>query len=307
MLSKGSVAILDALGFKGIYNTIEPQKVLDAMVSCSNETYRLHEGFSDLSKKPDKIFGALGMPILHFGMYKLQIQFMSDTVIIACCYNDPVVEGATNLPDTPTVYRVVQDDEPLMLQTLQTVVQLTSYFLASAGRSEVPIAYRGCISFGELDIRFQSESNQLSSGFVIGPSVDAAANLHQAWDAGVVVLDERAEGIFWKIKTFVEQAPGYLTPALPLLLRHAVPVKHQGRLPEFDRLCVSPFGLLSEPGTRAQVLSNLLATFGRAKAQPDWDKVQVKKANTDVFLRQCLALHAGFQPGDLEPEKSAGG
>jgi hypothetical protein len=115
-LKTGAVAVIDALGFKGIYNRHAPElifKVLqETRIWILDHVKELYAAFDDV--------------------LKFEITFLSDTVVFACTYTDN--------PGT---------DEAI---SIAVVGDALSDFILRMLESGTPLAYRGAIAFGEYEI-----------------------------------------------------------------------------------------------------------------------------------------------------------
>lgn len=140
-LKKGVVAVLDALGFKGIWGREDARAVVSRLQSAQSfeSNFSLH-GFD------------------------VQIQFLSDTVVVACGFG----QGD---PWHPLLY----------------VCMRLGYFLSNMLTREGPcLAYRGAVASGEY---------LLEDNFIIGPAVDEAAEREKQAQGPFVWLTPSARGL----------------------------------------------------------------------------------------------------------------
>lgn len=115
-MQKGAVALIDALGFRGIWSRHTPDAVLSEMKSVKSwfET-RITEQFST---QPD---------------FHCDVAFLSDTIAISMAY-----KGGPE-----------QHRQALCVLYLGDVI---SWVLDRVLRSEIPFAYRGAIAIGEYEV-----------------------------------------------------------------------------------------------------------------------------------------------------------
>jgi hypothetical protein len=133
----GAVAMLDALGYKGIWNRCDWRQLIAALVAIKNDA--LEDG--------DSLAAGLKIP------FDLDVRFFSDTIFIAASIPEPIIDLAS--------------DESNLIRSEFALEMVSSMCQLSVSRAMlVPLAYRGCITVGEFEI----EEN-----FVIGPAIDAVA------------------------------------------------------------------------------------------------------------------------------------
>jgi hypothetical protein len=114
-MKTGAVALIDALGFRGIWNRHKPEDVMDGMKSVKNwfET-RIKEQFAS---QPD---------------FHCDVAFLSDTIAVSMDF-----DGGN------------EHREALSVLYLGDVI---SWVLDQVLRSAIPVAYRGAIAIGEYEV-----------------------------------------------------------------------------------------------------------------------------------------------------------
>jgi hypothetical protein len=115
-MQKGAVALIDALGFRGIWNRYPPEAVLSEMKSVKN-------WFEDKISEQFKM--------QHD--FNCNVAFLSDTIAVSMAYNGG--------PD--------EHREALCVIFLGNVI---SWVLHRVLKSEIPFAYRGAIAIGEYEV-----------------------------------------------------------------------------------------------------------------------------------------------------------
>jgi hypothetical protein len=164
-MQTGAIAVLDALGFKGIYTRFAPDAVLARLKQLAEHAQVLRKEFST---DPNwfMVSGATGVPSLLHAAF-------SDTVIFACL--------------------ALTEAEADRQVALNRVVFASSALISDAAargnrndpdpiKHEPRFCYRGAITVGEL------------AAFV-GPAIDDAASQYECADAGLVHLTESASGL----------------------------------------------------------------------------------------------------------------
>ena len=113
-MKKGAVAMIDALGFRGIWDRWPPEDILANMYTMKD---RLEQDLSEIATQPDMQFDAT---------------FLSDTIVLGLA-----------LPSTVPARAAL---------SLIYVGDILTRILAWSARSSTPLAYRGAIAYGEYEI-----------------------------------------------------------------------------------------------------------------------------------------------------------
>ena len=163
----GTIALIDALGFKGIWNdrrggvsnartTLRAVKsVLDSERTWAEEHWQsltAHESVPEFAKS-----------------IRFTCHFMSDTAAIA---------ASVPMPEPGEDYPGQRAWSPMVLNaTVYVICRALAPAIRAAALAPTPIAYRGAIACGEMDI---------DDEFTIGPAVDDAASGMEAADGAFV-------------------------------------------------------------------------------------------------------------------------
>jgi len=115
-MKEGAVAMIDALGFRGIWGRYSPEVVISNMSSLK---MRLDRDLEELSTQP----------IMQF-----ESTFLSDTIVVGL-----------SLPET------VGSNRDALSVTF--VTDILARILAWSARSSTPLAYRGAVAYGEYEIQ----------------------------------------------------------------------------------------------------------------------------------------------------------
>lgn len=170
-LRLGAVVLLDALGFKGIWNRFEPKVVLDQLKKLKREGLRL---------VGDNRAGVL----LLDETFEHSVRCISDTIIVAV-----TIRGSAS-PGYP---------DRLVHRAMLSAVLIASHLMDSALDGTPPLLFRGCVAAGRMNI---------DGDFMIGPAVDEAAGFFEQSDgpffwmapSALHIVDEYAETFFDRIE-----------------------------------------------------------------------------------------------------------
>jgi hypothetical protein len=237
-MKRGALSMFDALGFRRIWQRPEGHRgALDKLKHLERDA---NEEIANAKRwLLPEIKKSEGLHI------EIDITFLSDTVVAgAWVERDPHSRVTEEVADWVALY---------------AVSRVTSKVLARAMEKPLPLAYRGCITFG----RFALETK-----FIVGPAVDAAAGTLDAAAGALVWLAPSAERLV---------TPPRANAAEPLFVKHAVPLKGGGM---YTTWVVNPVALFVGRAARDAHIASLLETF----AVDDVD-VRVKEQNTERFLR----------------------
>lgn len=221
IVSTGAVAVLDALGFKGIWKSWRPEDILRKLEDTVNRT----DGFE-------------AEQLLHGEVHRLKqvrrLRFLSDTIVIASSITaNPEAEASPSM--------LAGYDRDALFDVCNAVAGLQRWMLRSA--LGPPLAYRGAIAFGEFLIR---------GSFLIGPAVDEAAEAEKLAEGALVWFCPSALKRLTNSLGF--DLPGAARPGrdFPVKLPWAVPLKGGHR---FETAVVRP------DGSNDELLGNLNAAF----------------------------------------------
>jgi hypothetical protein len=252
-MQTGAFALIDALGFKGIWKKYGEEQILAKLEKMAKDNIEYFAATNDMP-------GPVGAPGL---MGSIRVAFLSDTIAMAA-------EVGAELPPGE------QTGETVEGRAIGWLVIHLSKLLRDAAMTDPPLAYRGCVSFGEFAVRDR---------FILGPAVDSAAALERLAEGAFVWLDPTAraivegQGFRW----------GKELPEDHDLHRFRVPLKSAQ---SFDTYAVLPFG----PGhcSRAVVIDRMLSSFDDSSFG-----VVMKKDNTRSFLQSgAQASERAFERKD---------
>jgi hypothetical protein len=235
-MKRGALAMFDALGFKGIWTRPElrdePEKVIakleDLLKHANSELALTRDELRTLGEK-------MGARV------EVDAILLSDTVAIGAWAESGGAKAAS--------------PEKCNWASLFVASWLTSSVLAHAARAPAPLAYRGCIAFGDFAIHER---------FIAAEAMDMA-------DAALVWLAPTARRILHDAIRVEKKVA-----TEPLLCTHSVPMKGGGT---YRTWVVSPFDRLDSQEERDTYLTSVLATF-----VSDRIDIQIKRQNTAAFL-----------------------
>lgn len=154
-MNVGSVAFLDALGFKGIWQRCSPTDVISRLEL-------VQEAFG---RNVPPAFTMPGMSV------SMRAFFLSDTIVVGAWANTFGDDALAQVADVLCLLNVIG------------AANLVQY---SWLMKEPCLTFRGCVATGQF---LMSENGQ----FVIGPAVDEAANGERLADGPFVWLTDEAE------------------------------------------------------------------------------------------------------------------
>jgi hypothetical protein len=247
----GAVAILDALGVKGIWKREKPEAILGKLHALRSVVT------GDLSKAQQAFPKMLGAEAIT-----RQAAFLSDSLVVGVSIEPGRAEFLGNGPPVRDGFTDLVRQEHALRDLLFTLARLLNVAAADAPR----LAYRGTVACGEFEF---------DDVFVLGPAIDEAAECASVADGAFVWLAPSAN---WALKLF-----GSLHSYMPffdaLAPPYAVPMKGGGAV---STRALNPFAE-HEPDARESLLSHFMGMFSSTS-----DDVKRKQANTEAFLRKFL-------------------
>lgn len=260
-MQTGAVAMIDALGFKGIWNSSDVETVLKKLKTLQQSAAK----HKRRRVPPKGLPGPRQTEVLDVP----QVSFLSDTIVIA-------------VPMVPKIEKMLLRHrgafQAVMLHyAIADLAEITSEILRSALVSAPPLAYRGCISVGKYLVK---------NPFILGPAVDEAASCMDRAQGAFVWLAPSAEKVWeeslvrvqYGSKDAREQA-GHVTTRLGLI-PHRIPLKGGDA---YGSHVVSPFATPFSEHDAALLQATVQNTFGLSSALD----VQVKYQNTVTFLHEA--------------------
>jgi len=219
----GAFALVDALGFKGIWNKPGGDRVIEKLNAMAKGVSKNVRFANRMLNEPmaSKLFGPV------------KVTFLSDSIAMAV-----FVGKASNRPN---------DSLGRFGANAAAVVSLSlhvSAMLKEAAITDPPLSYRGCITFGEC---------RVESRFIIGPAVDQAAQAVGLAEGAFVWADPAAKGT-------LEADPAW-NPAMSQwqnLRLSGVPLKGGG---SFDTYVVGPYGPGEPSVSKKRINDRLKSSF----------------------------------------------
>jgi class 3 adenylate cyclase len=262
-MRRGAFVMLDALGFRRIWERYPPEAVVAQLEALSIA----------MQGEAAKFVGPPGDRLSPVTFVKPV--FLSDTIVFGLAMK-PLAEVNANR----AVLGVPLDEEGLAAEA----VRLAAHFVAVLQRRAIvgtpPLAYRGCIALGTFG---------MTDRFIIGAAVDEAATVEKLPQGAFVVLTPGAAAL-----PHFERETG-ISP----LMRYDVPLKGKATAP-FSTRVVVPYELPEAPegdrGVPWPRLVDRLATTFVTSDPARYEDVAEKKRNT-------LAFMAAINPAErLTPE-----
>jgi hypothetical protein len=159
MMKEGGFALIDCLGFKGIWRRTDVSTLLDKLAAIQEEVKGRVAGFK--SQPTD----------LHTGKIDMQVSLISDTVAVSVQYK----KESLQIDDLNKAF--------LVWETCLAAVQVQSLFLLD----EPPLVMRGCVTYGDHVVR---------KNFLVGPAVDEAAQHYELAQGAFIWLSPSAATIY---------------------------------------------------------------------------------------------------------------
>ncbi len=154
-MNEGAVALIDCLGFKGVWQRGEADTVLRELRAIMNGAQdALNHGIFSMAREK----GA-----------RLRVSFLSDTVVI----------GA----DAARSIALSNSDRGRLIIIASQVAQYAS---AKLLQMSTPLASRGCVTYGLFD---------MNDTFLIGPAIDRAAELHEMAQGAFIWVAPQFDGL----------------------------------------------------------------------------------------------------------------
>ena len=214
-MRRGAIAIIDILGFKGIWRRFSEEAVvrsLQALVASSEEDVRR------ATDGPENMIDFIA-PV-----------FLSDTVAFGLTAKAPAEANAA-LEAAGTLELVGPfDQERLDSWTVWHMGNFLAHLMRRALVGEVPFAFRGAVAFGRFG---------MTDRFLIGEAVDDAAKLHEKAHGAIVGFAPSAARF--------EQAE--VPSSVSKFIKYSIPVKPSPRAlaTTWDTWAVLPWGELDDP------------------------------------------------------------
>jgi hypothetical protein len=192
-MEQSAIALLDTLGYKGIWSRAQPEDVLTSLETITSTAEKTgNNAIQNFAKRLVE-----GVPLTDYLPLQVWLRAFSDTIVVGC--------SAAIAPQCPsTRRRAIEILAPGV--AIQVVCEMVAAIASTSAAQPTPLAYRGAIAFGNLAHR---------SSFLIGPAIDEAAEMeHQPEGAFVVVCPSASAFISSERRD------------LPLLYDYPVPCKN---------------------------------------------------------------------------------
>lgn len=224
---QGAVAILDALGFRGVWRR--------------RDLGVLRESLRNLS---DLVVDDVAALVSRIGVTKpaIDLRFLSDTVVFTVAHDLPF-SGDLSVDDSGAIGRM----PAVGPFSVEVAAAFCSLLQARALLAEVPLAYRGAIGFGEFLV---------DDNFLIGPAIDEVAAGHQVANAAVVFLLPSAAA---------ELGPSLCGQGDPWLLRRVLLPRYPLPVRYFRRRAVPVVNPIALHGLPDGSMERLLESFGKPR------------------------------------------
>ena len=159
-MREGALILADCLGFRGIWNRVNPEKLIGRLKSIESEA-------------ASRVVPKYSSSMLSFGPVRFHLRLLSDTVVLSIQY-EPGAYAHGSEPD--------ERQKNLLVSVACESAAVLAYLFMD---NDMPLPLRGCVSFGP----------HLCDGtFLIGPAVDQAAEyMNEPEGAFIWVLPGVAE------------------------------------------------------------------------------------------------------------------
>ncbi len=282
-MQEGAFAMLDCLGWKGIWKKHEknPEAILDKISKVKDLTY---------ARKKIMISGlsSLNIPV------EPQIVFLSDTVLISVpCVGDQ---------STPR--------ELLEGASIEMACFLAAHILMLFIDTVPHLTLRGVITFG---------AHSIKDTFILGPAVDEAAELYEMADGAFVWIhpeaDDKLNKLYEARKTALKNAEQLIevaptetqeianTATLPVKTALAAPIRIKNyQMPlksgrQFRCSVINPLVTMPSPNERSTAVKNAIESFDKTKID-----VHIKREHTAELLIKAEQACSEFYKSGFDRE-----
>jgi hypothetical protein len=249
-MRRGAVALIDVLGFKGIWRRHSEDAVirsLQALLKVAEEDARL------ATAGPDNMIDFIA-PL-----------FLSDTVVFGLAAKSPADVNAVLRANRTADLVGSFDEERTDSWTVWHMGNFLAHLMRQALVGEVPFAFRGAVAFGRFG---------LTDRFLIGEAIDEAATFHERPDGAIVGLAPSAARF--------EQAA--VPSSVSKFVKYPIPTKARGAVPAgtWNTWAVVPLGEVEDPAIDLKALFSHTLTTNDDRLREDVDR---KRENTLAFLQ----------------------
>lgn len=247
----GVIAVLDALGFKGIWR----RQDLSTLINHLRESVKFGRAIAKASQYQftvDPVMSRIGVTST--------VRMFSDTVLIAVHFDPSELREK--------LVGLGKDEAWLKNRVVLTVLFDVCMFLSIAIAKKPVLVYRGCVCAGEMLI---------DSDIFLGPAVDEAAEKSPLADGGFVWLARSAQS--WISDDMIPTRP--VITLDELAIPYAVSLKGGST---YQTRVVNPL-LMTDEKQRKQIIVDTLRSF-----DTDSVLVEVKQQNTEAMLERARAV-----------------
>jgi len=271
-MQEGAFAVIDCLGFKGIWQRFKGKEniILDRLCEIS-ETVKNE---LDSEKYSGNLFGEYKSFIKQKDV-DFQARFFSDTVFISLVYKNELKEIDEN--------KLAIKKGQLINAISNIAVKILELFI----KSEPYLTMRGCISYGE--IVYQRD-------FYAGPAIDIAAEYMDIADGAFVWLHKSAELYYEAYRAENVRQNGHnigvfkldnLSPFLGCKsVNYSMPIKNRNNLQCY---VLNPLANFENEEWRQEIIS----IYKRSMESNNID-VSLKQQNTLAFLNKCNEITINY-------------
>lgn len=274
-MKSGAVAILDVLGFKGIWHRYDADEVLGRLEQLRRdleveEPKISHKLMEESQLVIDRQLGGKKGP----DWIPCTVRFLSDSIFVASSLTIFEPKSTVGLEEVAVALKRYLD-----VMAILRVASTVSAIIQLGVEGQPRFAYRGCLSFGEFED---------VDKFIVGPAVDEAAELERLAEGAIVWLSPSAHLVVETATTasdlsdartasFKNMADLFVRGSL---IKYEVPLKD---LPPYETFTVDPFdGVENED--RQHIATAILSTFGSASQGSSTLSVETKRQITRRYL-----------------------
>jgi hypothetical protein len=224
----GAFALIDALGFKGIWDMPGGAHVIGKMKSMA-KTVTKNVSFANKM---------LNVPMASKRFGPARATFLSDSIAMAVFVGD----------DSDTQSTIGQLRAPAA-----AVVSLALHVSAArkeAALTDPPLAYRGCVSFGRC---------RVESRFIIGPAVDQSAESAGLAEGAFVWLDPAAKAVLERDTAWDAARSEWQNLRLS-----GVPLKGGS---EYQTYVVCPYGPGEPSASKKRIYTRIVSSFDPSRIE----------------------------------------
>lgn len=276
-MKQGAVAVLDALGFKGIWKIADNErKVIKVMKQVALVANAFQRHIAQIS---DDATGHMA--------HAFSIRLFSDSVIVSCCsrFKFEKIQGLQ--PASKGDFEQMFADV-MLLVSLYMVTTVVSNVCGLTSSTDPVLLYRGAVACGSVEAADEC---------FVGPAIDDAASMMDKADGPFVLLCPSARSVLGKsvqdLPEKIASSAVFARDRLPLILDYPVPLK-DGRT--YVGEILNPLMFAAKPSEQAAAM---LRSFDAA--MPLTLDLEIKKRNTAELLSRAAkdltvsALRADFE------------